>query len=229
MNQDRRISYFRTLVFTVIAFVMSLGLLVLWYLRRDVQTFVILVEIGIFTIIGYCIWNIVQYERALQDMRRSSNYTLKMQSCPDYYVKRRDPVTSKDFCSNEYVVVDDKSPTGKKLIMKITPVLPNVLIDGVSRPNPDTPSAPEMHHIDYMKVEKNVRREPDAIDKFYINVFDDIKAPKKLCDTISPYSTEGSKTAMSVLKHVPWTYARSRCNGLFVDYDSDKPNSRSLM
>lgn len=229
MSSSKQVSYFRTLIFTIFAFIISLMLLALAWFKRDLVTFVTIVEVAIFVIIGYCISNIVNYEKTLQAMRSANNYVLKMDSCPDYYVKRFDPLTTKDFCSNEYRVVDKSSPTGEKVIMKILPQMKDVNMGGLVVPNPGNPTFPTKHSSEFMTEEGKVSKEPRPIDKFYISALDSFKTTKNKCELINPYSTIGDDSRLRELKQVPWTYARSRCNGLYVDYDTDKPEKPSLM
>lgn len=220
MNSDKQKSYFRTLIFTVFAFIVSIGLLVLLWFKRDLMVFISLIEVFIFIIIGYCITNIVEFEKTLQEMRSAANYTLKLDSCPDYYIKRRDAEQNLDFCSNEYVVVDKNSPVGKKLIMKILPELADVN---------SNPTFPVQHSTDFLNDPYNKTGLPRPIDKFYLSTLDQFATTKDKCDVISPYTTVGDKAGLQDLKQVPWTYARSRCNGLYVNYDSNKVDKPSLM
>ena len=119
MDDNRKVSYFRTLIFTIISAMISLVLFGVLYLKPEFKSFVITIEIGIFAIIGYTIYSIVQHEKLLNQMSDPSRFRFGFDSCPDYYIKRVDEDTRKDFCSNEYIVVDKESPLQKKLIMKI--------------------------------------------------------------------------------------------------------------
>lgn len=209
-KENKNISYFRTLIFTVSAAIFSMALMALWYFKRELVVFVFAVQIGIFAIIGYCIYTIVKYEKTLDDMSNIKNFTVKFDSCPDYYIKRADIVSGKDFCSNEYVVVDKKSPTQKKMIMKILPYQKNASGQHDS-------SMPKKHNTDYMVTDGNVRREPEPTDKFMLDTFysSELATVKDKCDVINPNIADRADGKFKGFKTVPWTYAKSRCDGLY--------------
>ena len=210
-KENKNISYFRTLIFTVSAAVFSMALMALWYYKRELVVFVFAVQIGIFAIIGYCIYTIVQYEKTLDEMSNIKNFTVKFDTCPDYYIKRSDIVTGKDFCSNEYVVVDKNSPTQKKMIMKVLPYVEN------ASGQDDNTSMPKIHNTDYMVTDGNVKREPEPTDKFMLDTFysAELATVKDKCDVINPNVADRADGKFKGFKTVPWTYAKSRCDGLY--------------
>ena len=210
-KENKNISYFRTLIFTVSAAIFSMALMALWYFKRELVVFVFAVQIGIFAIIGYCIYTIVQYEKTLDEMSNIKNFTVKFDTCPDYYIKRSDIVTGKDFCSNEYVVVDKNSPTQKKMIMKVLPYVEN------ASGQDDNTSMPKIHNTDYMVTDGNVKREPEPTDKFMLDTFysAELATVKDKCDVINPNVADRADGKFKGFKTVPWTYAKSRCDGLY--------------
>jgi hypothetical protein len=207
MEESRSKSYFRTLIFTVVASILSMALFGVLFVKRELMTFVILVEIGIFAIIGYCIYSIVNHEKLLSKMNNPNNYNLRFDSCPDYFIKRYDDVSNKEFCSNEYVVVDKKSPLSKKVLMKIVE---------------ENGTLPAKHTPTYMMKDKStgIQIAPKPSDKFMI---DTMMAPELLtnkdrCDVIRTNVAPRADGKFDGFKGVPWTYTRTRCDGLYAKY-----------
>lgn len=204
-SETTKVSYFRTLVFTVIAAIMSLGLFGILFVEggKDWMPFVIAVELGIFGIITYCITLIVQREKLLENQKDAKNYSLKFDMCPDYFIKRYDEITQKDFCSNEYSVIDLNSPFGKRVTMKIVG---------------ESDSLPTFHSSTYMNRDPNtkVASPPEPLDKFYTDALYDtsIKTDSERCSIIARNASPDSKFE-NKFKQLPWTYARTRCDGLY--------------
>jgi hypothetical protein len=209
MEDSRKVSYFRTLIFTVISAILSIVIFGLLYVKPELKAFVITLEIGIFSIIGYTIYSIVQHEKLLNQMSDPARFRFGFDSCPDYYIKRIDEATMKDFCSNEYIVVDKESPLQKKLIMKIVDESTNL---------------PLNHSASFTTKDKNTKilMQPPTMDKFYIDDFNapELTSNKSRCDIINPnVVTQNQK--LNGYKTIPWTYTRSRCDGLFGKYESN--------
>jgi hypothetical protein len=200
-------SYFRTLIFTVISAIFSLALFGILFFKPEYKTFVITVEIGIFSIITYVIYNIVQHEKLLSQMSDPSRFRFTFDSCPDYYIKRTDNSTNKDFCSNEYIVVDKESPLEDKLIMKI--------VDENTR-------LPSNHSPTFLTKDANtgVSIQPDKFDKFMLDDFfsPELTSIKDRCDVINP-NVVTEKDKFQGYKNIPWTNTRSRCDGLYGKYE----------
>jgi hypothetical protein len=206
-NDARKVSYFRTLIFTVFAAVFSLGLFAILFIEGGKQflPFVVTVEIGLFLIIAYCIWLIVVREKFLDNQKDPKNYNMKFDICPDYYIKRYDETKKKFFCSNEYTVVDKKHPSTKSYTMKIVR---------------DTMSLPSTHSSTYMTVDPNtsVAINPETWDKFFTDTLYDtsLKTDRDRCKVVDPSVSPvpGDKFGDG-FKKVPWTYVRTRCDGLY--------------
>ena len=209
MDDNRKMSYFRTLIFTVISAILSLVIFSLLYFKPELKAFVITVEIGIFFIIGYAIWAIVQHEKLLAKMSDPSMFRLDFESCPDYYIKRIDEDTRKYFCSNEYIVVDKESPLEKKLIMKMVDENTNL----------------PLHHTATFNVKDEntkISLPPPIYDKFYIDDFYtvDLTSDKDRCDVINP-NVISQNEKYKGYKTIPWTYTRARCDGLYGKYNTE--------
>lgn len=207
MEDSKAKSYFRTLIFTVVSAILSLALFGLLFWKKELLTFVIIVEVGIFAIIGYLIYVIVQHEKMLNAMNDPRNFKFGFDVCPDYYVKRTDGESNKDFCSNEYVVVDKDSPLQKKLIMKI--------VD-------ENTALPSSHSPTYTSKDSTtgIKLQPKPSDKFLLDSFfaPELKTNKERCDVINP-SVVTQLESMQGFKTIPWTYTRPRCDGIYGRYD----------
>lgn len=202
----QKTSYFRTLIFTVIAAMLSIALFTALFIEGGKRfiPFVITVEIGIFAIIGYCIYLIVQREKFLDSQKDPKNYSFKFDICPDYYIKRYDEQNKKNFCSNEYTIVDKKRPSTTQYTMKIVE-------EGVSLPS--------THSSTFMTVDPTTKlaSPPQTWDKFYTDTLYDksFKNDQARCDAINPSVTSPVDSKVAGLKKVPWTYLRTRCDGLY--------------
>lgn len=207
MEDSKAKSYFRTLIFTVVSAVLSLALFGLLFWKRELLTFVMIVEVGIFAIIGYLIYVIVQHEKMLSAMSDPKNFKFGFDVCPDYYVKRTDDESNRDFCSNEYVVVDKDSPLQKKLIMKI--------VD-------ENTALPSSHSPSYISRDgtTGIKLQPKPSDKFMLDNFfaPELKTNKERCDVVNP-SVVTQLESMQGYKNIPWTYTRPRCDGIYGRYD----------
>jgi hypothetical protein len=171
---------------------------------KEWLTFVVVVEIGIFSIIGYCIWLIVKREKAIESQRDPKNYSLKFDSCPDYYIKKFDDSVQKSYCSNEYAVVDKKNPLSQKLTMKLIQ---------------DGSSAPQNHSTTFITKDAATGspKKPEPWDKFFTDELYDpvIKSDQERCDIINPSVAAKDDKFAGKYKSLPWTYVRTRCDGLY--------------
>ncbi len=203
-NENRRISYVRTLVFTIVSALLSIALFAMIFVKgaRDWLLFIIVAELGIFGIIFYCIYAIINREKKLQAMRDPKNYVIKFDSCPDYYVKRYDTASKGYFCSNEYVVTDARNPT-KNLIMKVYPENDN--------------SSPPTHNPDF-KVRNGTGplTDPQPMDKFMIDDFSTkLTTNDERCQVVDPNVAEKSTDKLKGYKTIPWTSVQKRCQTLY--------------
>ena len=203
-TENRRISYVRTLIFTIVSALLSVVLFGVAFIKgaREWLLFIIITEVGIFSIIVWCIIAIINREKKLQELRNPKNYVIKFDNCPDYYVKRYDTVSQDYFCSNEYVVTDTRNPT-KKLIMKLFPENDN--------------SSPAVHSPTY-KVQNvtGASSNPQPIDKFMISdIMTKIDNNEARCKIVNPNILESTSDALTGYKNVPWTSVQKRCENLY--------------
>lgn len=192
-DSNRKISYFNTLIFTIFSGVVSLILLAALYfdMLSSWRAFIITIEIGIFVIIGVCIWQIFVNEALLEKYKRAANYNIDFAQCPDYYIKRHD--NEKTICSNEYVV---QGADNKKYIMKIYPV--------------DNPTKNEVYPLPKYHVNSfNDSAKPeDKFDATIIQGDTTLPSTKDKCHAVL-----GLSDKHKTYGNVPWVGVRARCAG----------------
>lgn len=195
MLDSKKFSYKNTLIYTIITAIVSVGLLVLLAFKGffDYIYLIAIVELGIFCIIGYCIFRIINYEKGLDRMKLNSNNFIAFNECPDYFVKKFD-TSGTPYCSNEYQV---KDKVNNSYIMKIYP-------PGIPLPSQHDPSLTPDNANKY--------------EKFWLNEITNAKELKTMKDKCVVLSTEPTDPRLSKYRgytNVPWTYVRGRCEGFF--------------
>jgi hypothetical protein len=196
MNANKKISYRNTLLYTIIAAIISLALLVLLAFQSffEYVYLIAIIEVGIFIIIGYCIYRIVTYEKALEELKNQKRYYIPFAECPDYFVKKFDSKNGDPYCSNEYRV---KDASDNMYMMKVYP-------DSVPLPT---------KHDDKTSVDQSHKYE-----KFWLNQVanaKELRTTKEKCSVISVEPTDPKLVNYRGYTDVPWTYVRSRCDGFF--------------
>lgn len=199
-SKEKKISYFNTLIFTIVTGIVSLCLLGLLFfdIGKEFMVFIISLEVGIFAIIGYCIYRIISHEKKKQEAAEQNLYVVNFNTCPDYYVKR--VVGDKTYCFNDYTVKDSN---GKAYIMKVYPVEVNGT--PIQIPPTITPSNTVANN-DYL------------FEKFDLRALENdntLKTTKEKCNLI--FQTPADRVnEYSHLPSIPWTFAQSRCES-FAD------------
>lgn len=199
-SKNQKVSYFNTLVFTVVTGIVCLALLALLFfdIGKEFMYFIIALEVGAFAVIGYCITKIVLYERQRAKYAADGVYVVKFDTCPDYYVKRM--VDGKTYCFNDYTI---KDKFGKNYVMKVYPES----VDGVAIQPPDR-----------ITISNTVRPDDYLFEKFDLNALEsdpNLKGYGEKCKMV--YSVPADKKKQySHLPWIPWTHASSRCQS-FVE------------
>lgn len=198
-DATRKTSYFNTLIFTILAGIISIILLVLLFFKdfKKYLPFIITLEIGIFTMIAWCIIQIYLNEKFLAELKKNLNYQISFNTCPDYFTKRI--IGDQEICSNEYIYIDDKK---QSKIMKVYPADDKSGVVSGMRPLPSTLS------MDYKGTEKKW-------EKFPLNELDNEPSFKTYAQKCAPLFQSPADSKLSYLKGynlVPWTNARSQCS-----------------
>lgn len=210
-KDDEKIAYFNTLIFTIIAAITSLIVLGLLFFTggKEYIYFIVVFEIGLFTTIAFCIYQIVSANKnnSLADdgckSKKAKKLVIGFNECPDYFVKRMSTDNQNILCVNEYPV---KDKVGNIYIMRITPAY----IDGVLQ-KPDDTLTPINNHIDQSPLNvvrlnalKNDSNFKDYSDKCPLL----FEIPKQVTDTNGEYL---------FYSQLPWTYLKSRCESFGVN------------
>jgi hypothetical protein len=197
-NETNKVSYFNTLIFTILAGILSLTLLILLYYKnfRDFLPFIITLEVGIFGLIIICIFQIIYNEIFLNKLKKNMQYVMDFNTCPDYYTKRDNG--SHEICSADYIYIDKNK---KRWIMKIYPVndITNTLSG--SRPLPSTVS------FDYKGNEPKY-------EKFPLHEIENEKTLKTYSDKCGILFSDPNDPTLAYLKGynvIPWTTMNSKC------------------
>lgn len=92
MATKNQSQYINTMVFCIVAGIISLMLLLLVFNSSDAvrayTPLVITIEVGLIIVIIAAIWNIIAYERSIDSAAKNSfNARLNVTSCPDYWTQ----------------------------------------------------------------------------------------------------------------------------------------------
>jgi hypothetical protein len=212
-TETRKISYFRTLIFTIMAAVFSLALMGLLFFKvaYDYIIAIVAVQLGVFAIIGYCIYIIVKREKMMDEMKNPKNYLVRFDDCPDYFTKVHDPISGKHFCSNEYIVSHPQDSM-KKTIMKI--VEENVEL-------------PEKHIVGYPLTGSVAPTDKFMIHTFKSAALNDNQTRCSLFDESKPIVSMNNDHVPNRTEYrkLPWTSVKSRCNGLYGSFERPLVNN----
>lgn len=205
MADGRKVSYFNTLVFTIMSSIVAVCLMSLLFFDRfrPAWPFIVASDVGLIAIIVYCLFSIVSVERAVDANRLSGNIAINFDTCPDYFVKITDTAkTGKTYCSNEYVVTDSTSRSN--YVMKLYPVDP-------SGNSTMAFALPEVHDPNV-----NASQPPAAYDKFFLSALDSDPTMKTASAKCGPIvnSNDGVQGPYQYYDSLPWSYMKSRCEGL---------------
>jgi hypothetical protein len=118
--------YFNIFVFTIIAGIVSLFLMLLLIFGSDgvteYTTLIITVELGLLANIVGALYRIYKHERKLAELSKNiMDNLLTVKTCPDYWTMRE--VDGRKHCDRQYVLppaVDDDNVTGGMVFMQGT-------------------------------------------------------------------------------------------------------------
>lgn len=186
-------SYINTLIFTIISAIGSIIFMALLYLGilSKYMYFVIALEVGLFLIITYTIYKIMQSKYIYE----TSEPVVKFDHCPDFWTVRNDK-NGRPYCSNQWVLRDTY---GNKKIIKIYPYsnIPNTNIYTLPTQLDQNPPSDGS---------------PTKFDKFYLDTLqsNDLSSSDK-CNFI--LNEPADKTSPYIgYTPLPWTTIRSKCS-----------------
>lgn len=194
-NENTKISYFNTLIFTIIAGITSLLLLLSLFsdkVKNMAFYFIIAVEIGIFTVVAICIFQIISNEARINAQKKNLEGKIAFTECPDYFIKYDED--SETYCANNYTVTD---AAGNRMIMRIYPA--DVQL-------PDLPAP--------------VQGKNEKFNLYQLQQSQDLSNAKQQCAPVfqepnlaaatSPAQVEQLRQYQGYSK-LPWSHARTRC------------------
>lgn len=189
-SDSKKISYFNTLMFTIISSIVSLLLLGMLFfdMFKPYIPFIITVEVGLFAIILWCIYKIYVNEILRDAIKNDRNFTIDFMQCPDYYITRN--IDGKSICSNEYITEDQYR---NKHIIKIYPA------DAIDR----SFSFPSTHNPNF--INSNNPEEKFALSDFANNPT--LSSNEKKCDAVF-----GNVANFDTYSRIPWTNVKARCD-----------------
>jgi hypothetical protein len=197
-TNNNKISYFNTLIFTIIAGVVSLGVVSLLFFDfgKQIIYFIVAFEVGVLGIIAYCIYKIIKGE--MDKNNKKDKYVVRFDQCPDYYSSKI--INNKEYCVADYIVRNDK---GDVTVMRIFP----------EKDARGSISAPASINLDYAN-----QTGTDYKYKFELRQLEqDPKIPtfEEKCKYL--YTQPPPNPKYNAYRHftqIPWTYAKSRCASL---------------
>jgi hypothetical protein len=194
VNENSKISYFNTLIFTIVAGIISLLLLLALFFEvgRDYAYLIVMVEFGIFSIIGVCIYQIIVNEARIAAAKTQSYNKISFQKCPDYFQQITD-ANNASYCKNGFNIIYPDSTQKKILIYPSNPTSQfDTNFPQVSSSSPKYLNFP-LYATEQSDKLKNAKDQCGVI----------MKDPLPTDTILAPLFTGYSQT--------PWSYARARC------------------
>jgi hypothetical protein len=194
MKENKSISYKNTLIYTIIASIISAGLLIGLAFKSifDYVYLIAVVEVGIFIIIGVCLYKIITYDKRMERLREDRKLIVPFNECPDYYVKKYDRTKGDPYCSNEHRVIDR---SGNEYLMKIYPH--------------DVQTLPSTHNN-----QDNIDASTSKYEKFWLNELGaskELMTNKERCAVVLAPPTNPSFNKYNDYHKMAWTSVRGRC------------------
>lgn len=200
-NDNSKVSYFNTLIFTIVSGIISLLLLMLLFfdMGRQNAYLIVTVEIGIFTVIAFCVYQIIKNESLLNSLKKTVSAKISFSECPEYFNKS----TSGDdvICWNNY---NSTMPGGRTYLVKI--------YDAATPLPPVLPEQGLEYNTSMLK--------RDAFKLYEIEQTPAFKDAKQECEYImsepvvsaarTPADAEFMNKFVGYSK-TPWVHARARC------------------
>jgi len=193
-NENSKISYFNTLIFTIVSGIISLLLLLALFFEigKKYAYIIVMVEFGIFSIIALCIYQIIINEKRIAASKTQSYNKISLQKCPDYFQQITDG-NNAVHCKNGFNIIYPDQTQKKILIYPSNPtsefpqIFPQI-----------TTSSPKYLQFPLYATEQS----------------DKLKTARDQCGVIMnnpPATDKVLAPDFTGYSQTPWTYARSRC------------------
>lgn len=191
-SENSKISYFNTLIFTIVSGIISLILIVLLFFNvgKDLIYLIVTMEIGIFSVVGICLYQIIKNETDIKNMKKNLPERVSFNECPDYFIKSDEKGTI--VCKNSFKSRDGDNNEYNTRIYPADIELPNPL--------------PE-----------NSLQKYEKFNLFHIEQSNKLlKAGRDQCAVINSTPPNVELAEFRDYSKIPWTHARSRC-GPYTD------------
>ena len=204
-SSTKQLSYYNVLIFTIITGILSLILLLLLFFDefKEYIKFVITVEIGLFTIIIWCIYSIIRSSKKKQLPDLVINYG----DCPDYYVKNKDN-SGIPYCENGYIYKGAHGDSYTMSIFNASAITNPTTIFGSGSNNPKSgqPVGQKGSSTWFPYTDSSlVGGSSSTCEKANSSL-------KNKCAMLFSDPKETDANAyMAGTKDIPWTYMQSRC------------------
>ena len=197
-NDVSKISYFNTLIFTIVSGIISLLLLMILFFDFGKQNayFIITIEVGIFMVIAICVYQIIRNESLLNSRKQLSNAKLSFSECPEYFTKTN--LGDSVICMNNY---KSQEPNGVQYIIKIY---------DSSEEIPATLQNPQINYTE-------ATTKKDGFKLYEIEQTPEFKNAIDQCAYIinEPKPTTGTavqfQSKFEGYSKTPWLHAKARC------------------
>lgn len=194
-DNEKKISYFNTLIFTIVTGIISLCILGLLFFEigQKMIYFIIAFEIGVFALIGYCLYRIISGENKLKKNKES--YVLRFNECPDYYTRHFNAEKNQVECINNYIV---KDRNGQVYLSSLLPTKiggEDVTIPPSVKAIPTTAAGHERIILNQLEKDENFPKYEDKCGLIF-------QTPASKDVKYNPYRSYST---------IPWTYMRGRC------------------
>lgn len=191
-SDNSKISYFNTLIFTIVSGIISLVLIVMLFFPfgKGLIYMIVTMEIGIFSVIGVCLFQIIKNELYIANMKKNLPDRVSFSECPDYYIRVEEQGVTK--CKNNYIARDVSNNKTPIRIYPSSVDLPKVL--------------PQDSQVTF---EKFNLYEIEQSNKL-------LKEAREECAVLDSSPMDTNLTAFKDYSKIPWTHARARC-GPYMD------------
>lgn len=186
-SENSKISYFNTLIFTIVSGIISLVLIIMLFFPQGKSLIYMIVtaEIGIFSVIGICLYQIIKNELYLNNMKKNLPNRVSFSECPDYFIREDEKGTT--MCKNRYKSRNASNEESTILIYPIDIDLPT----SISNESNNTYDKMKLYEI-----EQNVSL---------------LKEAREQCAVLDSSPMDSKLTAFNDYSKIAWTHARGRC------------------
>ena len=191
-SENSKMSYFNTLIFTIVSGIISLLLIVMLFFKvgKEFLYMIVTMEIGIFTVIGYCLFQIIKNEIYIKNMKKNLPERISFSECPDYFIRTEEGGIT--VCKNTFKSTDG---AGNEFNTRIYPM-------DIPLPNP---------------LPQNSQQKYERFNLYHIEQSNKLlKEARDQCAIVTSMPPNTDLAEFRDYSKIPWTHARARC-GPYTD------------